>query len=147
MSERPPEQKALFDRVTKLLDASKAQTPATPEDVAQLSDVDAALSLVMVLCADIEHMTKRPLNFCGHCRIAGDVETGRFDTIEEIKVHLVRCPHSPLVRAVWAALNAQDALDAMALDSERPPEPSAAEREIETVAHATIDALRRMVGR
>lgn len=154
MSERPPEQKALFDRVLKLLDASKAQSPATVEDVAQLSDLDAALALTLQLCADIDAMThaRQLVRRCGWCIIAaGDTEAAwdaaKKYSAEEINRHSVQCPHNPLVRAVWAALNAQDTLDTLAAQERSRGHRTPEEREIEPVAHATIDALRRMVGR
>lgn len=154
MSERPPEEKALFDRVIKLLDASTAQTPATPDDVAQLSDLDAALTLGLILCRDIDAMTqgRKLVRRCGWCIIAAGDTDAAWDaakqySAEEIAKHSVQCPHNPLVRAVWAALNAQTALDAIAATERARGHRLTEEREIETVAYATIDTLRRMVGR
>lgn len=140
MSERPPEQRALFDRALKAMDASKALTPATVEDVEQLSDLDAALSLVMVLCADIEHATKHARIYCGHCRVPGDEDAGRFDTVHEVKAHLVKCPQSPLVHAVLAALNALDAYSAGRITGTWT-------QEMQHAYDTALEALRRMVGR
>jgi len=147
MRERPPEQKALFDRVLKLLDASKAQTPGTVDDVAELSDLDASLALVMQLCADIDYATKHPRTYCGHCRVPGDAEAGRFETVEEVQAHLVQCPHSPLVRAVWTALNALTAISAAKLVVPFTTDGGAARDHIEQQANVAIEALARMVGR
>lgn len=149
--ERPPEEKALFDRVVAMLHTSKAQTPRTVEEVAALSDLDAALTLCVLLCADVDDIIRgaRVSHRCGHCIRAG-VETwedAKRYTDDEVTAHVHQCPHNPLVRAVWAALNAQDTLDNLAAMASSRGHRLPEEREIEPVAHATIEALRRMVGR
>lgn len=140
MSARPPAEKALFDRVTKMLDASKAQTPTEPDHVTELSDLDAALSLVLVLCADVDVMTNatRERRYCGHCRVHDPKTADIFATLEDVQAHIVRCPHNPLVRAVWTALNAIDA-HAVGVGLWTP--------DMKLAYETALDTLRGMVGR
>lgn len=144
MSERPPEQRALFDRVVALLDASKAKTPGTIEEVAQLSDLDAALSLCAHLCADLDEIIRgaRVRHRCGHCIRAGveKWEDAKTYTDDEVTAHVAQCPHNPLVCAVWTALNALDACSAARVLGYVPDEFVGAES-------YALEVLRRMVGR
>lgn len=159
MSERPPEEKALFERVIRMLDRSREQTPATLEDVAKLTDLGAALSLCVVLAADIDRITggTGDAKYCGHCRVVdaalrAEKEHRReavapdeliakpFATHEEAQAHIVQCPHNPLVRAVWTALNAIDAMSAAKLLGHVP-------EEFHIAHNVAIEALMRMVGR
>lgn len=102
MSERPPEEKALFDRVIKLLGASTAQTPATVEDVVALSDLDAALALCVVVVRDLDKLTSADgdVKFCGHCRDFDAATAETFDTVAEVRAHVAQCSHNPLVKRV-----------------------------------------------
>lgn len=142
--ERPPHEKALFDRALDLLGRSAAETPTTIEEVAALSDVDAALSLCIVLMHDVDALITgaRRRHRCGHCIRAGveTWETGASYDDDQVTAHTSQCQHNPLVRAVWTALNAIDAMSAAKILGNVPEE--------FRVAHdVAIEALMRMVGR
>lgn len=143
MSERPPAERALFDRVMKSLDQSKAKTPGAPEDVAALSDLDAALSLCVVLAADIDHMTNgtRDLKYCGHCRAHDEKTAQIFETVEEVQRHILKCPHNPLVRAAHTALAALDAKAVVDSIHDHWTD------EMQLAYDTALETLRRMVGR
>lgn len=120
---RPPEERALFDRVNVLLGASKARTPLTVGDVAELSDLDATLALVMVLCADIDDATKWRRSAggpCGYCvAAAGDDDAAyqaaaRYANRDEVLAHIAVCAHNPVaVKLAEAQRHIKQAFDLM----------------------------------
>lgn len=144
MSERPPQEKALFDRVIPMLGATETEFPATVEAVAALSDLDAALSLCVVFAHDIDAMIHgaRTAHRCGHCIRAGveKWEDAKTYTDDEVTAHVAQCPHNPLVRAVWTALNAIESMSAAKLLGHVP-------EEFHVAHNVAIEALMRMVGR